>query len=1036
MPLNPGLYEQIITRLLDQQIAGLDPKLNAERLNLDVEESHLVLAQSLSHVIAKSLDRLKGKDKLAKQIYLCNKLIGQLHDYAGDESLVMELIDDKAEQLVRIHDPVFQKHPKPETPLSTNSLLTATQGDPSLVSQLKKEIVNADRIDILVSFIKWSGIRIIQNELQEFAKRGLLRVITTSYMGATDVKAVEFLLNLDHAEVKVSYDTRRTRLHAKAYIFHRNSGFGTAYIGSSNISNPAMTDGLEWNIKICQYESKHMWDKIVGTFETYQNSDDFKATSSSDMETLRSALKNERSTRESKLPVFFDIKPYDFQKEILEKLLAERSNHNRFKNLIVAATGTGKTVIAAFDFKKHRTENKHSRLLFVAHREEILKQSREVFQAILRDHNFGELWVGKYKPANLEHLFVSIQTLQSQKLWEMVEADFYDYIVIDEFHHAAAPSYQKLLNHFQSGILLGLTATPERMDGQDVTRYFDNRICAEIRLPDAINRKMLSPFQYFCITDTVDYSQLKWSRGGYDIAQLDKLITGNDMRAQMVISKMQHLVLDVTEARGLCFCVSQKHAHYMARKLNESGIPAQAITSETPDTQRRDARNRLQRCDVNFLCVVDIFNEGVDIPEIDVVVFLRPTESLTIFLQQLGRGLRLCAGKDNLTVLDFVGQAHNRFNYEVRFRSLLGRSRNRVEDEIEHAFPSLASGCVIEMEKEAQRHILENIKQALSRVNKNQLVRRITSFERETGIALTLDNFITHHKLELDTIYKKASWSRLCCMAKVKTEFDDPEELQISKGLRRFAHHNSVGRLKALLELIDIEPNKSNLTALDLESQRLLTMSLFSVWNNQPPETNLMGNLLRLKQNKYLFSEFKELIYTLINHSDILTQYATLPFACPLDVHASYTRDEILAGLGYLDFTTRANVREGVKYLPDINTDVFFVTLNKSEKDYSPSTMYKDYALSDKLFHWQSQSTTSETSRTGQRYINHVRQGSHILLFVREFKRVNGLASPYYFLGPATYVSHEGSSPISIIWKLMFKMPSSLVRATARLEVA
>lgn len=1036
MPLSTGLYEQLITKLLNQQLSELDPKLSTEIYDLDEAESHHILAHNLSLVIMRSLKQLKGKNKLSKQIQLSNKIICQLQEFSESESLDLELVEDKARQLVRIHDPAFKKHPKPETPLTTSSLLTATQGDPSLVSQLKKEIVNADRVDILVSFIKWSGIRILQDELIEFTKRHPLRVITTSYMGATDLKAIEFLLNLDHTEVKVSYDTRRTRLHAKAYIFHRNSGFGTAYIGSSNISNPAMTDGLEWNVKICQYENIHLWNKIVGTFETYQNSRDFKATSLSDLTTLSQALSSEKHFETPSFMTFFDIKPYGFQQEILDKMLAERINHHRHKNLVVAATGTGKTVIAAFDYKQHQQSRKHSRLLFVAHREEILKQSRNVFRSILRDQNFGELWVGSHKPSHREHLFVSIQTLQSQQLWQTVDTDFYDYIVIDEFHHAAAPSYQKLLCHFQPNVLLGLTATPERMDGQDVTQYFDHRICAEIRLPDAINRKLLSPFQYFCITDTVNYSKLKWSRGGYDIAQLDNLITGNDMRAQLVISKMQHIILDVKEARGLCFCVSQKHAHYMAKKLNESGIPAQSITAETPDRERKAARDKLRHRDVNFLCVVDIFNEGVDIPEIDVVVFLRPTESLTIFLQQLGRGLRLSDGKENLTVLDFVGQAHNRFNYEVRFRSLLGRSKKPVEDEIENAFPSLPSGCVIEMEKEARHYILGNIKKALSRATKNQLVQRIATFERETDAPLTLVNFMTHHNLDLDTIYKKSSWSRLCSLARAASNFHDPDEKQITKGLRRFAHHTSVKWLNILRKLLSRIQNEADITLLSRETQQFLTMCLFTVWNNQPPEQTLFANLERLRKNKRLYEEFMSLIEILMNHSDSLTHDPELPFACPLNVHALYTRNEILAGLGTLTISDKVNMREGVKHLSNINTDIFLITLDKSEKDYSPTTMYNDYALNDVLFHWQSQSTTSDTSPTGQRYINHQRKGSHVLLFVREFKKVNGLTPPYYFLGPATYVSHEGSRPMSIVWKLKFKMPGRLVRTTARLEVA
>jgi superfamily II DNA or RNA helicase/HKD family nuclease len=1022
MSIKPGLYEQLITDALQQELGQLDSRLEITRSKLDAGESHFILAQYLGQNISHLLARITGTDKLQKQIEVCNKLISLASKTIEQDQKCTTQIDQTGDRLLQVYDPVFAKHPKPETPLSVSSLLTATSGDPSLVSQLKQEILHADRVDILVSFIKWSGIRIIKDELEEFTKRGKLRVITTSYLGATDLKAIQYLLALPNTEVRVSFDTKRTRLHAKAYIFHRESGFGSAYVGSSNISNPAMTDGLEWNVKICQYETEHLWEKINATFETYQLAKEFDLISSDDLPRLDKALKQERNSgnkvQDTHL-AFFDITPYPYQQEILDKLDAERRLHNRRKNLVVAATGTGKTVIAAFDFKRFAKNKNRPRLLFVAHREEILTQSQAVFRNILRDQNFGELWVGQFHPAHLEQLFISVQTLNARNLCEQVAPDFYDYIVIDEFHHAAAPSYQKLTDYFTSKILLGLTATPERTDDQDILKYFNGHISAEIRLPDAINRKLLSLFQYFCITDQVDYSQISWRRGGYDRKELEALlITGDDIRAKLIIEKATKLLLDISQARGICFCVSQEHARYMARQFEKYDIKAMALTSKTPADSRKQAISQLRNLEVNFLCVVDLFNEGVDIPEIDTVMFLRPTESLTVFLQQLGRGLRLCDGKDYLTVLDFIGQAHQKFNFELRFRALLGKTSNRVDDEIKSAFPSLPSGCVIEMEKEAQRYVLENISKALSHANKNQLVSRIVSFSSDTGLSLSLENFVEYHRLELDDIYKKASWSRLCALAGEGTEFDTPDEPILAKGLRRFCHNNSAPQLDKLLSFLQGNWEESALESLSVEMKRLLTMFCFSVWNNKPPGDKLWENLAILKRNKVLFGEAIELIALLIKKAETVVHRISSPPACPLSVHACYTRDEILAGLDFLTFEKRSNVREGVKFLPDIQTDVFFITLDKTEKEYSPTTMYKDYALDETDFHWQSQSTTSDTSPTGKRYVNHQKQGSHVLLFVREQKKKNNLACPYYFLGPATYLRHTGSRPMSIIWRL------------------
>lgn len=513
---------------------------------------------------------------------------------------------------------------------------------------------------------------------------------------------------------------------------------------------------------------------------------------------------------------------------------------------------------------------------------------------------------GSHRPDHMEQLFASVQTLNARALWDQVPPDFFDYIVVDEFHHGAAPSYQRLLNYFTPKFLLGLTATPERADGQNILAWFHDRICSEIRLPDAINQKLLSPFQYFGISDSVDYSQIKWQRGGYDRAALEKLlITGDDMRDRLIIEKASEILLDVSAARGICFCVSQAHAEYMADKLLAAGISAMALTANTARDVRKAAVKRLQQRDVNFLCVVDLFNEGVDIPEIDTVLFLRPTESLTIFLQQLGRGLRLCEGKEHLTVLDFIGQAHQKFNFEIRFRSLLGKTSSRVEDEITASFPSLPSGCVIEMEKEAQRHVLNNIKKALTHANKNQMISRMATFEADTGLALTLDRFVDHHHLTLDDIYKKGSWSRLCMLAGLKEDFYDLDEPVLTKGLRRFCHHNDPGQLEQLLSVLKSHLEPSFLDAMDPGMKQLLNLFCFSIWNSNPPETTLFCNLSRLKTNETLMDEVCGLMAVLMERADTLVHPIDLPFICPLSVHARYTRDEILAGLGWLTVENR-----------------------------------------------------------------------------------------------------------------------------------
>lgn len=688
--LYPGLYEQVINNALNRELAEI-PEARKSTAPIDTAEAAKVLAQYLTDVVQKGLENVQDNGGgIEAQIQLANQIVTTIQNTTQEADFAALGVDQRAEQLLALlqqNDPRLatgksaKDLDRPETSIAQSSLFTGAIHEPQMYTELKKEIVSADRIDMLVSFIKWSGLRLIMDELRQFVQNGgELRIITTSYMGATDVKAIEELRALPNTKIKVSYDTKRTRLHAKTYVFYRDTGFTTAYVGSSNLSNAAISSGLEWNVKVTRKDLPETIEKIAATFESYWNSSEFEYYDEGQRERLTRALKAEKYSETDHSGIYtLNILPYSYQQEILDRLDAERTVRGYNRNLVVSATGTGKTVISALDYKRFCKQHpgQPCRLLFVAHREEILKQSLYTFQAVLKDANFGELYVGSHKADSIDHLFVSIQTFNSQELAAKTAADFYDYIVVDEFHHAAAPTYQKLLEYYQPKILLGLTATPERMDGKSVLDYFGGRIAAEIRLPEAIDRKLLCPFQYFGVTDTADLSSLKWRTGGYDKNELSNLYTLSGMvaerRADLVVNSILKYVTDIDEVKGLGFCVSIAHAQFMARYFNTHGIPSMALTGDSPDEERNAAKQRLVSGELRFLFVVDIYNEGVDIPEVNTVLFLRPTESLTVFLQQLGRGLRLAENKDCLTVLDFIGQANKKdsFIYKNLFIELL-----------------------------------------------------------------------------------------------------------------------------------------------------------------------------------------------------------------------------------------------------------------------------------------------------------------------------------------------------------------------------
>lgn len=1038
--LKPGLYEQVINKELSDKID--DSAQLIDKRSIDKAEAPQVLAGYLSEVIEKGLSRLAG-DNIKGQLELANRIVLAVAELTGDDEFDGLSVDRRAEQLLAVAniqnnaDAVLGRitTTRPETSLASSSLFTGAGHEPQMMTELKKEIVSADRIDMLVSFIKWSGLVLIMDELTDFTNRGgQLRVITTSYMGATDVKAVEELSKLPNTEIKVSYDTERTRLHAKSYVFYRDTGFTTAYVGSSNMSNAAMTSGLEWNLKITAHDQPHTIRKINATFENYWNSTDFSLYSAEDKAHLMQALKAEKY-HSADDNYSFDIRPFSYQQEILDKLTAEREIHHHCNNLVVAATGTGKTVISAFDYKRFRQQNRRARLLFVAHRKEILKQSIHCFRGVLHDANFGELFYGGVVPTSLNELFISIETFNSQALDKTTSPDFYDFIIVDEFHHAAAPTYQRLLEYYKPKILLGLTATPERMDGQTekILEYFDNRIAAEIRLPEAIDRKLLCPFHYFGVSDDVDLHNIKWSRGGYDKTALSNIYTNNDIRVTLILKELNKYVGDIDTVKGLGFCVSKKHAEYMASKFNEANIPSISLDADSKKDERDSAQSRLVKGEIKFIFTVDLYNEGVDIPEVNTVMFLRPTESLTVFLQQLGRGLRLSEGKDCLTVLDFIGQAHSKYNFESKFAALLGNTQRSVKDEIVHGFPLLPKGCYIKLEKMAQKYILDNIRQAVG--NKNAIVKRLATFTEDSGKALTLANFLNYYNLDLSAVYgTKISFARLCVQAEVRTNFSEDIEEVVTKALPKLSYIDSHRLIEFVIDYLP-EIDKYTINDFDGVQQRIWQMLQFTFWQKSYEEcgfSDLLEGFRKIAKSPVMLAEILELLYYKYDKIDFTDEPVQVDYDCPLDVHCSYTRDQILAAL---DFMKPDTVREGVKYLEEKKTDLLFVTLNKSDKDYSPTTMYNDYSINSDLFHWQSQSTTTPHSKTGQRYINHRKMGTSVMIFVREYKSTKLGAAPYTFLGLADYVKSEGSKPMNIVWKLRKPIPAKYLRKTNQLMV-
>ncbi|TYC99162.1 DUF3427 domain-containing protein [Arthrobacter echini] len=1033
--LAEGLYETLVTDSLLRRLADA-PQLEARVEPLGENDALAAVSRHLAKVMKEALLKAEPESRLA----LVNQLLGALS--ANDA------IDQEPSQLLSLHKRESVKRRdlrRPATALSNSALLTNGRDEPNLAAELRAEMESANTVDLLCAFVRWTGLRLLHPALERLAERGVkLRVITTTYMGATERRAIDELVNRYGAEVKISYESQATRLHAKAWLFRRNTGFDTAYVGSSNLSKAALVDGLEWNVRLSSVATPDLLKKFEVTFDSYWAQRAFQPYDPErDGDKLDAALERNggRRTGVPKTETGLELEPYLHQSEMLEDLESERlKGHTR--NLMVAATGTGKTVIAALDYLRLcEAAGRRLKLLFVAHRQEILKQALSTYRTVMQDGAFGELYVGDNKPAQWNQVFASVQSLASRGI-ETLEPDSFDVVVIDEFHHAMAPSYRCIIDHLQPQQLLGLTATPERGDGVDVAQqFFDGRTASELRLWDALDADLLVPFHYFGVSDDVDLSQLEWKRGNYDVGQLDRLYTGNDARAAKVVRELRDKVTSVDDMRALGFCVSVQHAHYMAEVFNRAGIRSLAIDGGTDDVERALALSKLRDATINCLFTVDLFNEGLDLPQVDTVLMLRPTQSSTVFLQQLGRGLRRAEGKSVLTVLDFIGQQRREFRFDLRYRALTGYGRKQLEKAVEDEFPYLPSGSQIILDRVAQKVVLDNIRNQL-RFNRAQLVRDI-AFYGETSLAAYLEKSGN----DLKQLYRttKDSWTGYLRQAGLIgslaeagvgeqiLDLSSSEEQKLLGRMVRFLHVDDPERGEAYAKLL--APSCPPYADLGSREQIFARMLFYTLWSDGGAFSTYDAGLSYLRQHPFVCSEIQQLIALGVAASRRAGKGLGLGLQhIPLLSHATYRREEVLAALSYGSLEAGKNVqhREGVAWCSHISTDAFFVTLSKDEKNHSASTMYKDYAISPELFHWESQNATSPSSSTGRRYLDRKGHGSHVLIFTRPTSEdETGLAVPYTCLGAVDYVQHSGEKPIAITWKLHRPMPADVFAEAA-----
>ena len=1054
-----GIYEQIINQLFEKKISSIDQNrfYIGERV-IKKDEVAKLLSMYLTSIFEQVLSDMvdindetdeedEQKDSSVKRgLELANsiirKLVNEFHLDSGN------LVSAQAKILTAVIDKTQSDYPDlakrleemmPMKGLINGALFTGK--GMKMYTELQKEIASADEIRLMVSFIKKRGLALILPRLREFTNRGgQLKVITTTYMQATDYDAIIQLSSLKNTEIKITYDISSERLHAKAYVFLRDTGFNTAYIGSSNISEQALDTGAEWNVKVTQMEQPRMMKTILGAFDASWWADGYETfVNGEDNERLKAALNKEVDNEIDFSTLKGLIRPFDYQQEILERLQVEREVRNHWKNLVVAATGTGKTVMAASDYKAFVEKHERARLLFVAHREEILRQSLQTFRQVLSDYNFGEKWYGGEEPADYEYVFASKDTLNNRLDSLSLPEDYYDYIVVDEVHHVAASSYRKIINHFRPKVLLGLTATPERMDGEDITQDFDGTISAEIRLDDALNKGLLAPFYYYGITDSVDYSEVAWDKGHYVASELSRIYSYNDARTAVILQSLQKYLTNIRDVRALCFCVDQQHAKYMASKFTLCGLKADVLTSENAQ-MRAPLYRRLKNKEINYLFVVDMFNEGVDIPEVDTILFLRPTESLTVFIQQFGRGLRKAEGKTHVNILDFVGNSRAEFNYTDRMRVMLGRTSMSVVEEMERDCPHLPLGCRIILEPKAKEHILNNIKGAIQRFTARKVIALVQNFERHHSVPLTLSNFVRIYQMPVDKLYKGRTWNQILFEAGVGEEQSSFNEELSRAVFRKWSATDSYSYL-SFIEQLAKRAFRVRVNRMNAVDQKRLLMLYYDLFETAGRFVSLQDMVDALAADKLFFEELAEVIGVMLQENKAYEKpdNSLLP-NFPLKLHGVYTKAQIQVAIGTSTLARKSSAREGMERNKLLNVEAMFVDIIKNREEGS-TTDYDDKALSPYLFQWDTQNRVKPESNEGQAYIH---QTQTMLLFVREQKNFvedKTRTMGYVYLGRVTlsdweYKNLGNRMQMQIRWNMVEPIPGSVMHFARMKEMA
>jgi superfamily II DNA or RNA helicase/HKD family nuclease len=1027
--LRPGLRDELVTEELRALLAEL-PEGRARDAALADAEAIERLGRHLL-AVARRLGRPAGAAQVEATTAAVNRAIATLGDEFADDRVAVppRVLGGIVPPPRGAETPALP--PAPSIPLATTELLVNGDGQPTLGALLLEEIRCADAIDLLCAFVGWTGVSQLLDELRALVVRGgALRVVTSTYLGATSGRALDELVKIG-AQVRVRYDGNATKLHAKSWLFHRPGGLDTAYIGSSNLSQAALHDGIEWNVRLARADAPAVFERMRGTFETYWNDasyepyalehrarldDDLRRAKSADAQRHSARTQREIEALEAQLAAAYEelaLRPRPHQQHALDQLELRRAEFDEHRHLVVAATGTGKTVIAALDYARlcHPGEPRPA-LLFLAHREQILEQARRTFAQVLREPSFGELLGGSAGDARVgRHVFAMVQTLSARLA--TLPRDAYDVVYVDEAHHGPADSWRKLIDHLRPREMVGLTATPERADGASVADLFGGAYTTELRLWEAVDDLLLAPFRYIGVDDGTDLTGLSWSRGDYAVGELGDLYTGHHGRVTAVVEAVHAWIEQPARMRALGFCVSTKHARFMAEQFTKHGFRADYLTGDDDQARRAAVLARLARGELQAVFSVDVLGEGVDVPEVDTLLLLRPTQSPVLFAQQLGRGLRKAPGKRCCTVLDLIGQHRAEYRFDRRYQALVNPKHGSVREQAERGFPFLPAGSSIQLSRVARERVLAALKAAAAGAGAAAMLRDLVAGRDET-----LAGFLARTERTAAQLYgpKGLSWTQLRRRAGLATPPAAKGEEAILRRVGELRHVSDplrVNQWSAWLAA-DVPPSGRDLD----EARRRLAVQLFHLLLMYP--ASIDAGFEALWRHPAARDEIAQLLRVQSGALDARPHPLLGLPDVPLQVHARYARAEVFAALGVATVDKPKAHREGVYFDEASRTQLLFVTLHKDDKRYAPSVQYRDHAVARDLFHWESPNTWRATSPAMLRCAGRGDDASahRIRGRFRLFGEVDRD-------GPL-----EGERPVALTWRLRRPLPEAIFEST------